>query len=126
MENPGSIPVGVLFIKRKILKMIKIFIDDIRIPVEKDWIPVSTVKEAKNIIQDSDNFILSLDHDLGEKEGIELTTRPLLLWCIENNHIPQAAAIHSSNPVGVQWIKECLRYDFPHPIPIVSPPSWKI
>lgn len=65
-----QIPVGVQFLqKRKILKMIKIFIDDIRIPVEKDWIIVSTVEEAKNIIQNSDNFILSLDHDLGEKEG---------------------------------------------------------
>lgn len=106
--------------------MIKIFIDDIRIPVEKDWILVSTVEEAKNIIQNSDNFILSLDHDLGEKEGTEITVRPLLLWCVENNYIPQAAAIHSSNPVGTQWIKECLHYDFPNTIPIISPPDWKI
>lgn len=38
-----QIPVGVQFLqKRKILKMLKIFIDDIRIPVEKDWILVFT------------------------------------------------------------------------------------
>lgn len=106
--------------------MIKIFIDDIRVPVEKDWILATTIEESKNIIKKSDNFILSLDHDLGEKEGRDITIRPLLIWCVENNYIPEFASIHSSNPVGVQWIKECLHYDFPNSIPIISPPSWKI
>lgn len=106
--------------------MIKIFVDDMRVPLSKDWVLASTVKEAQDLIKQGEDFVLSLDHDLGQREGDDDNTRSLLLWCIDNGYTPQAAAVHSSNPVGAQWLKECLLYDFPEPIPRIAPPSWSI
>lgn len=106
--------------------MMKIFVDDMRVPLSKDWVLASTVKEAQELIKQGGDFVLSLDHDLGQREGDDDNTRALLLWCIDNGYIPQAAAVHSSNPVGAQWLRECLCYDFPEPIPPITPPSWSI
>lgn len=104
--------------------MIKIFVDDMRVPLDDEWVLASDVSEAKELISQADEFMLSLDHDLGEKEGEEPTTRPLITWCIEHGYIPVAAAVHSSNPVGAAWLEAALRHDFPHPIPRMEPPLW--
>ena len=102
----------------------KIFVDDMRVPLDSDWVLASTVAEAIGIIEQSDNFILSLDHDLGEKEGQGDTTRPLIQWCIDNNRVPVAAAVHSSNPVGAQWLRQALEHDFDNPVPKIPIPQW--
>lgn len=103
--------------------MLKLFVDDIRIPVGDDWTHAATVEHAQELIAQADQFVISLDHDLGEHAGKEITTRPLLLWCIEHGYTPVAAAVHSSNPVGAAWLEAALRHDFPHPIPRMEPPS---
>ncbi len=64
--------------------MIKIFVDDMRVPLSKDWILASTVKEAQDLIKQGEDFVLSLDHDLGQRESDDDNTRSLLLWCIDN------------------------------------------
>lgn len=106
--------------------MIKIFVDDMRVPLEDDWVLASTVKQAQELIEKADEFILSLDHDLGEYQGEEVTTRQLLQWCILEGYTPEAACVHSSNPVGAAWLRQALHYDFPYPIPTVSTPKWGI
>lgn len=106
--------------------MIKIFIDDMRVPSSQEWILASTVKEAQDLIMKGEEFVLSLDHDLGQHESDDDNTRSLLLWCVENGHTPHAAAVHSSNPVGAQWLRECLLHDFPEPVPLITPPAWSI
>ena len=106
--------------------MIKIFVDDMRVPLDHGWILASTVEEAKKIIAVADEFIISLDYDLGESEGYELTTRPLVAWMAEKGYRPQAAAVHSSNPVGSAWIKQALDKDFETPVPTIPIPRWGI
>lgn len=49
--------------------MHKIYLDDVRIPTDKDWILVKNYDEFVNIVTDLglDNInIISLDHDLGD------------------------------------------------------------
>lgn len=45
--------------------------------------------------------ILSLDHDLGGED----TTRPIVLWMIENEFWPVEVRVHSANPVGREWLE---------------------
>lgn len=104
--------------------MIKIFVDDMRVPLDDEWILASDVSEAKELISKGEEFMVSLDHDLGEKEGEEPTTRLLIAWCVKNGHIPVAAAVHSSNPVGAAWLEAALDRDFPNPIPRINAPEW--
>lgn len=104
--------------------MLKLFVDDMRVPLEDGWTLVDTVSQAQELIMQADEFVISLDHDLGEQEGEEPTTRPLILWCVEHGYTPVAAAVHSSNPVGAAWLEAALQRDFPHPIPRIDPPSW--
>ena len=50
---------------------------------------------------------ISLDHDLGGED----TTRPVVLWMCEHDVWPGTIYVHSSNPVGVDWlIGMCERY----------------
>lgn len=45
--------------------------------------------------------LMSLDHDLGGDD----TTRPIVLWCCENDFWPVETVVHSANPVGVEWLE---------------------
>jgi hypothetical protein len=44
---------------------------------------------------------MSLDHDLGGDD----TTRPIVLWCCENDFWPVEVRIHTANPVGRDWLE---------------------
>lgn len=44
---------------------------------------------------------ISLDHDLGGED----TTRPIVLWMIEHNYWPKRIYVHTSNPVGREWLE---------------------
>lgn len=58
--------------------------------------------------------LVSFDHDLGYcwedghskiDGGIrDDTSRPVMLWMIENDYWPQEIRFHTANPVGRQWL----------------------
>lgn len=52
---------------------------------------------------------ISFDHDLGGDD----TTRPIIIWMIENEYFPRTASCHSSNPVGIEWIEGMIERYFP-------------
>lgn len=116
--------------------MIKLFLDDIRIPKdaiglvpdsmnkfywENDWIVVRNFWEFCNYIQKFGipDFI-SFDHDLAdehygdfhqdeykEKTGYECS-KWLVDWCLENNQQLPQFIVHSANPVGKKNIETYL------------------
>ncbi len=43
---------------------------------------------------------VSFDHDLGGDD----TSRPVVIWMIENNFRFDNYHVHSANPVGAQWL----------------------
>ena len=44
--------------------------------------------------------LMSLDHDLGWDD----TTRPIVMWMIENDYWPKTVLVHTANPVGREWL----------------------
>lgn len=90
----------------------KIWVDDIRTPPDKDWIWAKTSKEAIEWLEVSrwcnspwcgtcSTELMSLDHDLGGDD----TTRPVVIWMCENDFWPVKTVVHSANPVGVEWLE---------------------
>jgi hypothetical protein len=106
--------------------MVKIYLDDERIPIDKDWIVVKNYEEfvlAINRIGLSNISVISLDHDLGdeaikeyninvkknfklnyknipnEKTGLDCCKFLVNLVIDENQTLPQIY-VHSANPVG--------------------------
>jgi hypothetical protein len=61
------------------------------------WVSMRNLLHAQNF---SDLEIVSFDHDLGGDD----TTRPVLLWMIENEVWPKILRVHTANPVGRQWL----------------------
>jgi len=94
----------------------KIWVDDIRTPPmgKNDLFPkwlwmknsehtielLSWVKVRGFVVE-----IMSLDHDLGGDD----TTRPIVLWCCENDFWPVEVRVHSANPVGVEWLEGMIK-----------------
>src|SRR5688500_17375942 len=88
----------------------KIWVDDTRMPSSK-WERCKTSQEAIMLLQACQVFhnlgkpdqipeVMSLDHHLGGED----TTRPIVIWMIENNFWPKEVRVHSANPVGVDWL----------------------
>jgi hypothetical protein len=87
---------------------LRLWIDDVREPPDDTWEWVTTSEAA---IATLDFFsspgmlwcpreIISFDHDLGGDD----TTRPVVLWMIEHGVRFDNYRVHSSNPVGVEWL----------------------
>lgn len=87
---------------------LKLFIDDLRDPPDETWEHVKTSDAAIELLKffSSDGMLwcpresISFDHDLGGDD----TTRPVLIWMIENNFRFDNYYVHSANPVGVDWL----------------------
>lgn len=90
----------------------KLWVDDIRTPPDDSWEWVKTsaqaikaLSETKTLCREKSaiyNFeVVSLDHDLGGDD----TTRPIVLWCCENEFWPLKVVVHSANPVGREWLE---------------------
>lgn len=83
----------------------KIWVDDIR-PAPEGWVHLYSswgaiayfigCQEAGKVPK-----IVSLDHDLGGDD----TSRPIVLWCCENDWWPDKMVVHSANPVGREWLE---------------------
>lgn len=83
----------------------KIWVDDIRTPPDDTWVWSKTSKNAIMHLRYAKGAypidVMSLDHDLGGDD----TTRPVVLWCCENDFWPVETVVHSANPVGVEWLE---------------------
>jgi hypothetical protein len=96
----------------------KIWVDDIRTPPDETWYWIKTSKKAmmfleflasKNACSEicrKEAFVelMSLDHDLGGDD----TTRPIVLWMIENDFWPVEVRVHSANPPGAYWLESMI------------------
>lgn len=83
----------------------KIWVDDIR-PAPRRWWWDKTSKDAITSLADHKRwkirpYAISLDHDLGGDD----TTRPVVIWMIENDFWPIEVFVHSANPVGCDWLE---------------------
>jgi len=89
----------------------KIWVDDIRTPPDDTWhwwssseMTIRFLNEWKELC-DRGRIkrpqIMSLDHDLGGED----TSRPIVLWMIENDFWPVEVKVHSANPVGIEWLE---------------------
>jgi hypothetical protein len=85
----------------------KIWVDDIRTPPDDTWLWCKTSEQAKCVLVLAKYTlginieVMSLDHDLGGND----TTRPVMLWCCENEFWPGTVVVHSANPVGREWLE---------------------
>jgi hypothetical protein len=91
----------------------KIWVDDIRTAPD-GWVWCKTSRSAidmltalevatrlGSITEYGKPTLMSLDHDLGGDD----TTRPVVLWMCENDFWPEKVVVHSSNPVGIEWLE---------------------
>lgn len=109
----------------KINKRLRLYLDDIRTPVDEDWIVVRNYDEFVSQIKlhGLGNFeVISLDHDLGEGAMIEYYTNVKNNYMLDYNNINERTGmdccrylvsesmnekiplpqiyIHSANPIG--------------------------
>ena len=75
--------------------MIRLFLDDTR-PTPEGWTLARTVTEAKELLQNNTVSAISLDHDLGNEDGMQLVD-----WMLRSNNVPAEIIIHSWNPIGI-------------------------
>lgn len=104
-------------------QLVKIFIDDIRQPVDPDWYVARTVDGATELIERFRNqrMWIPFDHDLGG----DATTRTVVNHMCATGIRPAAASIHSANPVGRQWLEAALERDFGGvPVPMYPAPAY--
>lgn len=88
---------------------LKLWIDDIRPAPDDTWDTVTTSDAAIALLDLFSNDgmlwipreVISFGHDLGGDD----TTRPVVIWMIENNFKFQEYRIHSANPVGREWLE---------------------
>lgn len=78
----------------------KLWVDDLREP-PSGWRWALTSAAAIDLLAANRFDEISLDHDLGGDD----TTRPVVLWMIENDYRPSYVRCHSANPVGREWIE---------------------
>ena len=95
------------------IKMIKIWIDDIRTPPSKEWVWIKSVDAAKRFISMASShgiaeIMLSVDHDAGEYYQYGGDYIRLLDW-LEETGRSYPIRIHSQNPVGVQNMRAIIQ-----------------
>lgn len=111
-------------------KHMKIFIDDLRTPTDPTWYVARTADEATELIEWAYNrgheLIISFDHDLGvDANGEVTTTRTVINRMLAASIRPEAACVHSANPVGAAWLNTSLDRDFgPTPVPRYKVPKY--
>lgn len=83
-----------------------IWLDDIRVPDSK-YVWAKSVNGTKQIIENAEidgitNFVLDLDHDLGDYSYDGGDAIKLVLWLIETgrNNDNYEIYLHTANPVG--------------------------
>lgn len=88
---------------------LRLWIDDVQHPPDNTWEWVTTSDAAIATLKFfsspgmlwCDREAISFDHDLGGHD----TSRPVVIWMIENNFRFKEYGVHSDNPVGREWIE---------------------
>ncbi len=90
----------------------KLFLDDIRLPVDDDWVIVRNFAAATNyVMKNGYPSEVSFDHDLGDHEP---TGYAFAKWLVERDldfgDMPAnfKFTVHSANPVGAENIQRLL------------------
>lgn len=97
----------------------RIWIDDERVTPSDFTHDAKSSAQAISLLIDAKTNgrhveLISFDHDLGYswEDGHHLiddgirddTTRPVMLWMIENDFWPEEIRFHTANPVGREWL----------------------
>jgi hypothetical protein len=107
-------------------KRFRLYLDDVRTPINEDWLVVRNYNEFVNVVKEHglENFeVISLDHDLGDESMIEYYSNVRYNYTLDYNNIvnektgydcckflvnesiekniplPQIY-VHSANPIG--------------------------
>lgn len=123
----------------------KLFVDDVREAPDDSWTVARTVAVAKRYLATGEVIFVSLDHDMGACADCTASgahvgdQRPpettyvnwcqhaddgyaLVMWMIENRHIPQLVHVHSMNPVGkarmIAALESRQRHQTPEAVPV--------
>lgn len=110
--------------------MVKVWVDDMRLPPNHTWLCAKNNTEAFAILFDCAMSSirvehLALDHDLGIVNGHPITTRSLVLMMCDNTlPWPKHISVHSSNPAGVEWLEGMVDRYAPDGT-LVSAQQWK-
>jgi hypothetical protein len=90
---------------------IKLWLDDLRSPPSEDWTWVKSAAEAIAVLKGGLVEEVSLDHDLGDDEGLGTGGR-VADWIEEKawrgELKPLRWRVHSANPVGAQRMRVAL------------------
>lgn len=88
---------------------IKLFLDDIRFPVDDSWSIVRTAEDAIAFLATGRVVEISFDHDLGDdsKTGYDVAKYIEEEVFFGRMECPKWG-IHSANPVGIENIKVCM------------------
>lgn len=95
----------------------KLWIDDLRTPVEDGWVVARTPGDAVAALEScvASGEVLEwvvYDHDLGlDGNGNIMEVKPVLIWQGFNQVYPQMASVVSSNGPGGDWVRAALRHD---------------
>lgn len=101
----------------------RLWIDDERVmPADYTHMAMSSAQAIKLIrdlqVSRNDYFeLVSFDHDLGGLHGDD-TSRPVLMWMIENGIWPDEVRFHTANPVGRDWLEGTARRYAPESVRI--------
>jgi len=87
----------------------KIWVDDVRPQPDAGWMRAYSSKGAIALLEKASHPLwyliphteIALDHDLGGDD----TSRPVVLWMIENNFRFEKYTILTANPVGYEWLE---------------------
>lgn len=86
----------------------RLWIDDERVmPAEYTHMAMSSA-QAITLLSRHDFEVISFDHDLGGTTNDD-TSRPVLIWMIENEKWPGEIRFHTANPVGRDWLEGTAR-----------------
>jgi hypothetical protein len=111
---------------------IRIWLDDLRVPVDHDWVSVDTLEETdaffdaqKSAPEDQDIWVwaktsascIAILEQFQKREieykeisfdhdlGGDDTSRPVMYWIIENEFFPtDVVYIHTANPIGNEYL----------------------
>jgi hypothetical protein len=88
-------------------KLVKIYLDDVRTPVDNDWIVVRNYDEFVNTIKSIglDNVeLISLDHDLGDTAMTEWHRNVYHNYALDYNNITEKTGMDCAKWLVNQWL----------------------
>jgi hypothetical protein len=107
----GQYPAVSTNLINKIMKMINVYLDDVRAMPKGFDVNPKTAQECIKLLKKGNVKLLSLDHDLGEEKNG--TGYDVAVWIEEQAFKKKIKRIewriHSDNPVGIQNMKRAMQ-----------------